>query len=125
MPFVPQVDEPWAAHRPAGSGAPVGTSVQVPMAVGSAHVRQFPVHAVAQQMPCAQKPDAHSPALEQKAPTSFLPHELVASHVLGIWQSALVRQDAKQRAPLHAKGAHGSDWGVTHCPPLSQVEGPV
>jgi hypothetical protein len=125
MPFVPQVELPCATQVPDGSGAPVATFEQIPIEVASAHERHVPPQAVAQQTPCAQKLEAHSLPSEQKAPMGFLPHDELASQMLGATQSASVRHDEKQRPPLQAKGAHGSDGGATHWPAPSQVEGPV
>ena len=124
MPLVPQVVLPWATQVPDGSGAPVATFEQIPIEVASAHERHMLPQAVAQQTPCAQKVEAHSLPSEQKAPVAFLPQEFV-SQVLGATQSALLWHDEKQRPPLHAKGAHGSDGGATHWPAPSHVEGPV
>ena len=101
MPFVPQLEAPWATQVPDGSGAPVATSAHWPIEVASAQERQVPPHAVAQQTPCAQKVETHSLPSEQKAPIGFLPHEL-ATQVLGATQSPLPPQDAKQRVPLQA-----------------------
>ena len=84
----------------------------------------MPLQSVAQQTPCAQKVDAHSVPVEQKAPMGFLPHEL-AAQVLGAMQSPSPWHWVKQREPLHAKGAHGSAWGVTHWPAPSHVDGAV
>jgi hypothetical protein len=89
IPFVPHVDVDCATHVPEGSGAPVGTSMQSPIVPATAHDRHVPVQAVPQQTPWAQKPETHSPSLEQEAPIAFLPHELWASHVFGATQSPL------------------------------------
>jgi len=102
MPLVPHVVASVTAHVPDGSGAPVATSPQMPMAPVSAHERQASMQAVAQQTPCAQKPEPHSDLSEQKAPLPFLPQELLASQTLGARHSALLPQSAKQRAPLQA-----------------------
>ena len=120
MPFVPHVVVPCATHLPEGSGAPVGTSPHWPMVPASAQERHVPAQAVAQHTPCAQKPDVHSVPAEQNAPMGLVP-QLAATHVLGDRQSSLVRHDEKQRAPLQPYGAHGSDAGVTHCPPPSHT----
>jgi hypothetical protein len=101
MPFVPQLDGLCTAQVPDGSGALAATFTHWPMAPAIAHDLQEAVQAVEQHTPCAQKPDAHSLSLEQKAPTSFLPHELPA-HVLGATHSALVPHEVKQRVPLQA-----------------------
>jgi hypothetical protein len=124
MPFVPQLVLPWATHVPEGSGAPVATLVHEPIAVARAQVRHVPPQSVAQQTPCAQKVEAHSLPFEQNEPMGFLPHEL-AAQVLGATQSPSPPHDVKQRDPLHAKGAHGSEDGATHWPAPSHVEGPV
>jgi hypothetical protein len=76
MPFVPQLAAALATQLPEGSGAPVATSAQVPIAPASAHDLHAAVHAAPQHTPCAQKPDLHWAAPSQKAPVGFLPHEL-------------------------------------------------
>jgi hypothetical protein len=124
MPFVPQLDGLCTAHVPDGSGALVATFTHWPMAPVIAHDLQEAVQAVEQHTPCAQKPEPHSLASEQNAPMAFLPHEL-ATHALGVTQSALLPQEVKQRAPLHAKGAQGSDEDATHRPVPLQVEAGV
>jgi hypothetical protein len=124
MPFVPQLAAGLATQALDGSGAPVGTSAQVPMAPGSAHDRHAPAQAVAQQTPCAQTPEAHSTVVEQNDPMGFGPHEL-DSHTFGSTHWASTVQALKQRAPLHAKGAHGSDGGAAHWPVLLQADAGV
>jgi hypothetical protein len=122
MPFVPQVDAVVAAQVFDGSGAPAGTSAQVPMAPASAHDLHAPAQAVAQQTPCAQKPEPHSTAAEHEDPLVFLPQELCASHTFGGTQAALLVHAEKQRVPLQAKGAQASDGGATHCPVLLHAD---
>jgi hypothetical protein len=90
----------------------------------SAHDLHDPVHAVAQQTPCAQTPEAHWLAVEQDAPVGTFPHELLMQ-ALPVEQFASLVQALKQRDPLHAKGAHGVDDGATHWRAPSQVEEPV
>jgi hypothetical protein len=92
MPFAPHVEASCATHVPVGSGEPVGTSVHWPMVPLSAHERQAPVQAVAQQMPCAQKPEPHSPGLEQNAPVGFFPHDWF-THEFGMTQLPLSWHD--------------------------------
>jgi hypothetical protein len=125
MPFVPQVDGACGRQVPAGSGAPAGTSRQRPIAPDSAHERQALEHAVAQQTPCAQTPEAHSTLVEQNAPVIFRPHEWLASHTLGATHASLAVQASKQRGPLHANGAHASDGGARQRPVLLHVAGGV
>jgi hypothetical protein len=117
MPFVPHIAAGCATQVFEGSGAPVATSPQVPIAPASAHDLHGPAQAVEQHTPCAQKPERHSEAFEQNAPIGFGPQE-VAVHTLGErhWLSLVHR--SKQRAPLHPKGAHGIDAGATHWPVL-------
>jgi hypothetical protein len=100
MPLVPHVEAALATQLFAGSGAPVATSPQVPIAPASAHDLQAPAQAVEQQTPWAQKPEVHSVASEQKAPTAFVPHELDWQTFGGMhWPSVV--HEPKQRAPLH------------------------
>lgn len=67
----------------------MGTLLHVPGAVASAQDRQVPVHAVAQQTPCAQKLDAHSVAAVQVCPSGFF-EQVVPLQTFGAAQSALV-----------------------------------
>src|SRR5436190_17639910 len=125
MPFVPQVGAAWTAQVPDGSGALVATFVHCPRVPASAHDLQALVQTDEQQTPCAQMPDAHSTASEQKEPLPFFPHEPCASHVLGATQSALLPHDVKQRAPLQANGVQGNELGSMHWPVLLQIEAGV
>src|SRR5260221_3748136 len=125
MPSVPHVDAGLATQVFDGSGAPVGTSAQVPIAPASAHDLHAPAQAVAQQTPCAQKPEPHSTAAEHEDPLVFLPHELCASHTLGGTQAALLVHAEKQRVPLQAKGAQASDGRATHCPVVLHADAGV
>ena len=99
LPLVPQLAAPWSLQLPAGSGIPVGTSVQRPSAPASAHERHEPVQAVAQQIPCAQVADEHSALSEQEAPLGLRPQEL-AVQAFPVEHSALVAQAAKHFDPL-------------------------
>jgi hypothetical protein len=113
MPSVPHVEAAWATQVFEGSGAPVATSPQVPIVPASAHDLHGPAQAVPQHTPCAQKPEPHSAALEQKAPMAFVPQEL-AAQTFGETHWASAVQDPKQRAPLQAKGAQGIAAGAMH-----------
>jgi hypothetical protein len=97
VPSVPQVEAPWSAHWLNGS-APGATEAQVPTVPVSAHDRQMPAHAVAQQTPCSQKSELHSAAAVQLAPTGFLP-QLPLRQVFGVVQSAVVPHIMRQAAP--------------------------
>jgi hypothetical protein len=99
LPSVPQLVPPWSVQASAGSGAPVATDVQVPMVPVSAQETQEPAQAVAQQIPCAQLPDRHSPLVEQAAPVGLRPHEALVQ-TLPVEQLASALQLEKQRVPL-------------------------
>jgi hypothetical protein len=98
MPSVPQVDAPWSAHWLKGS-APAATDAQVPTVPVRLHDRQMPAQAVAQQTPCSQKPELHSPAAPQVAPIGFLP-QLPARQVFGLVQSLVAVQVVRQAPPV-------------------------
>jgi hypothetical protein len=121
---VPQLASPVLVQTCAGSAAPVGTFVHAPIEPASAHERHALVHAVAQQTPCAQFPDAHSPPSEQKAPLGFLPHEL-STHTLPAEQLASVAHAPKHCAPLHANGMHGIASGAMQAPVALHVDSGV
>ena len=97
VPSVPQVVAPLSAHCPSGS-APAATRVHAPAVPASPQDRQLPVHAVRQQVPCSQKPLAHSAAVVHDAPLVRLP-QLPALQTLGATQSASPVQVIRQ-APL-------------------------
>jgi hypothetical protein len=121
MPFVPHVEAALATQVFEGSGAPIATSLQMPMAPPSAHDLQAAAQAVVQHTPCAQKPDLHSVAPSQNAPVGLGPHEPPAQTFGGThWLSAV--HAPKQRTPLQAKGAQGSAAGATHWPVLLQAD---
>ena len=95
-PSVPQLAAPMSAHWFSGS-CPAGTALQVPSVPASAHERQVPAQAVAQQTPSSQKPELHSAAAAQVAPIGFLP-QLPLAQVLGALQSAFDAQVPRQAA---------------------------
>ena len=74
---------------------PAATDAQVPTVPASAHDRQIPTHAVAQQTPCSQKLELHSAAAAQVAPIGFLP-QLPVMQVFGFVQSAVDPQVVRQ-----------------------------
>jgi hypothetical protein len=119
--LVPQVVEAWVTQAPAGSALPAATLVQAPVVPDSAHDLHEAVQALLQQTPCAQKPLWHSTAVEQEAPFSFLPQELVL-HTLGVKHWELVVHTVKQVLPLQTYGLQGRESGVTQAPAPSQVE---
>jgi hypothetical protein len=100
-------------HTSCGSGTPSGTVVHRPSEAARLHALHASVQAALQQMPCAQKPDWHSPAPLQSDPFGFLPHE-PATQKLPVTQSASLVQLAKQALPLQANGLHVRDGGATH-----------
>lgn len=99
LPSVPQLAPPLSTQASAGSGAPVATDVQVPRVPVSAHETQEPAQAVAQQIPCAQLPDRHSPLVEQAAPVGLRPQEALVQ-TFPVEQLASALQLEKQRVPL-------------------------
>jgi hypothetical protein len=123
-PSVPQVDAPLSAHWPSGS-APAGTSVHVPVVPASPHDRQAPVHAVRQQVPCSQKPLAHSAAVVHEAPLVRLP-QLPALQTFGATQSVSAPQVIRQ-APVapHLYAPQFVAVEVPHVPAPSQVRAGV
>jgi hypothetical protein len=124
MPFVPHIAAAVGWHVLEGSGAPVATSPQVPIEVGSAHDLQAPVHAVEQHTPWAQKPEPHSDAASHRAPMGFGPHEPPVQ-TLGGTHWVLLVQIGKQCVPLQVKGAQGRVAGATHWPVLLHDEAGV
>ena len=107
-----------------GSGLLAGTLVHDPSAPASAHDLHALAHAVAQQTPWAQVPDAHSVPAEQKAPFGFLPHEF-PTHTLPVEQFASAVQAPKHLLPLQANGTHVIAFGASQVPVVLQAEAGV
>ena len=78
-------------------------SCTMPIVPDSAHDLQALAQAVAQQTPCAQLPEMHSPPAEQKAPFGFLPHEL-PTHTLPGEQLRVGRAAAEALAAVAGEG---------------------
>ena len=93
---MPQVDAPWSAHWLKGS-VPGAIDAQVPMVPASAHDRQMPTQAVAQQTPCSHRLESHSAAAAQPAPIGFFP-QLPARQVFGLVHSLEAVQVVRQAA---------------------------
>jgi hypothetical protein len=87
VPSVPQLVALMSVHWLKGS-TPAATEAQVPTVPVSAHDRQIPTQAVAQQTPCSQKFELHSVAPPHVAPIGFLP-QLPEMQVFGFVQSAV------------------------------------
>jgi hypothetical protein len=87
-PFVPQLAAPASMQRAVGSGMPAGTAEQVPSLPATPHDWQSPVHAPAQQKPCAQIPELQSVPRVQVRPFGRLP-QLVPLQTFGATQSAV------------------------------------
>jgi hypothetical protein len=119
-PSVPQLVAPWSAHWFRGS-VPAGTSMHRPSLPATAHDRHAPPHAVAQQTPSTQKPEAQSAARAHAAPGGFGP-QLPLVHTAPPTQSALLVQSARQLRPppSHMYGPHESADAVPHAPAPSQ-----
>jgi hypothetical protein len=73
--------------------------VQVPSVPASAHDRQVPLQALAQQIPCSHSAELHSAGAAQRAPIGFLP-QLPVAQVLGELQSVEVVHDVRQAPPV-------------------------
>ena len=117
---MPQLGAPMSAHWLNGS-TPAATAAQVPTVPVSAHDRQIPTHAVAQQTPCSQKPALHSAAAPQAAPTGFFP-QLPPMQVFGLVQSAFVAQVVRQAPPVpQTNGSHDDGDVVWQVPVPLQV----
>ena len=99
LPLVSQLEASRSTQACAGSGAPVGTFVQIPIDPDRAQDRHALAQAVAQQTPCAQLLEVHSPPFEQKAPFGFLPHEL-PTQTLPVEQFASTVHAPKHWLPL-------------------------
>ena len=80
------------AQISAGSGRLVGTFVQVPRELASAHDLHASLQAVVPQTPWAQMPDAHSVLSEQTAPGIFFPHELLVQKLPGAQFASAVQR---------------------------------
>jgi hypothetical protein len=90
------------------------------MLPGTAHERQVPLQSVPQQIPWAQKPELHSAALPQVAPTGFLP-QLPLRQLLGGRQSLSLAQICRHLPSVpHMNGAHDCPGVVTQVPVPSQ-----
>jgi hypothetical protein len=102
-PVFPQVVAPSAVHWPFGSMPSAGTGLHMPGVPASAQDMQLVLHALAQHMPCAQKPLWQSPGAAQLAPSGRNPHEPLL-HTLGAAQSASAVQVALQARVPHLNG---------------------
>jgi hypothetical protein len=116
MPSVLQLDAPRSAHWFSGS-CPLGTLVQAPTVPASAQDWQVPPHAVAQQTPCAQKPDTHSPLAPHATPVPFFA-QLPPMQVKGATQSASTVHVVRQAVPPHMYGSHIDVVAAAHVPAL-------
>jgi hypothetical protein len=120
VPSFPQLAAPSSAHWLSGS-APAGTSMHWPSLPAIAHERQVPLHAVAQQTPVTQKPEAQSLAAAHAAPGGFGP-QLPFTQAAPPTQSALLVQLARQPSPaaLHMYMPHESLAALPHAPSPTQ-----
>ena len=95
-------------HWASGSW-PAGTLLHAPAVPASAQDLQVPVQAVAQQVPCSQKPDRHSEAPPQVRPVGFLP-QAPLTQTLGATQSVSAVQPILQELVSQTYAPH--DCGV-------------
>jgi len=120
-PSCRQLAAPWSEQRAMTSTLPFGMLLQVPFDVVSAQDWQIPVQAVAQQIPCSQKPDRHSPLLPQIAPFCLRPQDPPVPQTAGERQSASEVQVGRQAPTPQRKGKHGCVGGMTQVPAPSQL----
>jgi hypothetical protein len=114
-PSVAQVATPWSTQVPRGSVEPDDTGAQRPIDDGSAHDRQAPAHASAQQTPSTQKALAHSVPCAQVWPLSLRP-QLPATQACPAWQSASVVHFVLQAPPTQRNGAQACTPGARQTP---------
>jgi hypothetical protein len=120
VPSVPQVVAAATTQRASGSWLPAGTLVQVPASPLTAHDLQVPVHAVAQQTPCSQKPEPQSAAAAQVPPSGFFP-QLMAVQTFPVVHSADVAQVPRHPpVPPQRYGAQVCVVPIPHMPVPSQ-----
>src|SRR4029078_6161416 len=103
VPSLPQPAAPPSVHWFSGS-LPAATWVPVPSGPASAPDLQVAVHALAQQMFCAQMPFAQSLSAVHDTPLGLLVHT-PAEQILGDTQSASTVQVALQAPAPHVKGS--------------------
>lgn len=101
-----------------------GFGAQTPIEPGRLQALQASVHPDWQQTPSTQKPETHSPAVEQLSPMSSVPLHAPFTHSAEALQSAslvqLVRQpEASQRA--HWPSQADSQQAPSTQKPLSQA----
>jgi hypothetical protein len=119
-PVVPHEVAPLSVHWPAGSAAPAGTGLQVPLVAASEQDMQVPAQAVAQQTPWAHWPDRHSVPAWQTAPLGLRPHE-PPLQVAGGAQSASLAQVDLQALRPQPNGKQEVAPGTMQVPAPSQV----
>jgi hypothetical protein len=123
-PSVPQLAFPMSWQVPCGSVVPSGTLVQVPSALASPQDWQAPWQGLAQQTPCAQKPDRHSTAVAHDCPFPLRPHDPLMQ-TAGDPQSPSVVHEFLQMPTPHWYGKQGVGLGVRQWPAPSQLEAAV
>jgi hypothetical protein len=95
--------------------APALTGTQRPRASGLAQNVHLPWHALSQQTPSTQKPDAHWSPLVQSRPFPMAP-QLPPTQVLGATQVLLLVQLLRQAAPSQVDGLQDTGSPRTHTP---------
>jgi hypothetical protein len=119
VPSLPQLAAPASVHWLSGS-APLGTLVQAPSVPAIAQDLQVPVHAVAQQMLCAQMPLAQSVLAVQDTPLGRLV-QTPPAQMFGETQSVSTVQVALQAPAPHTNGSHIDVVAVWQVPAPSQA----
>jgi len=117
---VPQLAAPLSVHWPAGSAAPAGTALQVPLVAASEQDMQVPVQGLPQQTPWAHWPDRHSVPAWQTAPLGLRPQD-PPLQVAGDAQSASAAQVDLQAFRPQPNGKQEVALGTVQVPAPSQV----
>ena len=92
---------------------------------GSAHERQVPAHAVAQQTPCSHRFELQSAAAAHAVPIGLRP-QLPVTQLFGLVQSPDDVHDERQAAPApHTYGSHDDADVVWQVPVPLQVRAGV
>jgi len=122
---VLQLPAPMLAHWLVGTGCcPAAMFVQVPSVPASAHDLQVAVHAVAQQMFCAQIPLAQSPPAAHDAPLGRLV-QTPPMQMLGDTQSVSTVQVVRQAPVPQTNGSHIDVVAAWHVPVPLQARADV
>jgi hypothetical protein len=126
VPVCPHVVGPWSWQSRRGSAPPTSIGRQVPMRPVWSQLTQAPRHAMLQQTPSVQKPEAQSPSLLHTAPRGLGP-QLPFTHAMPGTQSALDWQVTTQASVVSSQlnGAQIVAGPALHRPSPSQTLTPM